>query len=91
MPSSTHPDRAAWGRVGALESWARTPDRTARTAPARRNAPGHIDYWLARLDPELFAGASERDRLAAAEAARRAHFQRLALNREARRRGGDAA
>lgn len=90
MPSQPNPARVAWGRVGALESWARTPDRTARTAPARRNAPGHVDYWLARLDAELFANASDRDRVAAAESARRAHFQRLALNREARRRGGDA-
>jgi len=81
--------RAA-GRVGGLTSWANTPDRSARTAPARRTAPGEVDYWLARLDPERFADATDEQRLAAAEAARRAYFARLSLrSAAARRRGGD--
>lgn len=75
------------GRAGGLESWARTVDRTARTAPARAKAPGELDYWLERLDPERFADATEAQRLAAADAARRAHFARLALaSAKARRR-----
>lgn len=73
------------GRYGGLRSWANTSDRTARTAPARKAAPGSIDYWLAKLDPERFAEATPEQRLAAAEAARKAHFAGLAL-RSARAR-----
>lgn len=78
-------------RYGALKSWGQTPDRTARTAPARRSSPGSIDYWLDRLDPERFAEASDQQRLDAADAMRRAYFQGLALKSARARRGGDAA
>src|SRR5262245_41695814 len=67
------------GRYAAAVSWSRTADRSARTRPARENAPGGIDYHLERLDPDRFADATEGQKLAAAEAARRAYFQRLAL------------
>lgn len=77
------------GRVGGLASWANTPDRPARTAAARRHSPGGIDYHLERLDAARFADATDAQRLAAAEAARRAYFARLALkSAKARRRGG---
>jgi hypothetical protein len=77
------------GRVGGLASWGNTPDRPARTAAARRRAPGSVDYWLARLDAERFAGASVEQKLAAAESARKAYFARLAMkSAKARRRGG---
>jgi hypothetical protein len=33
--STPKTDLAQWGRVGALESWSRTEDRTARTANGR--------------------------------------------------------
>jgi hypothetical protein len=85
------------GRVGGLTSWANTADRTARTDPARRRSPGSVDYWLGQLDPERFADATDEQKLAAAEAARKAHFARLALrSAQARRRrakggGRDAA
>jgi len=80
------------GRYGGFKSWANTPDRTARTAPARRRSPSSIEYHLERLDPERFADASDPQRLAAAEAARRAYFASLAMMSAAsRRRGGDAA
>jgi len=36
-------DLAKWGEIGAIESWARTPDRSARTAPGRA-------AFLARFD-----------------------------------------
>ena len=67
------------GRYGGLKSWARTKDRTARTAPARRAGPGSIEWHLTRLDPERFADATEAQKLAAAEAARRAHFAEMAM------------
>lgn len=79
-------DRATAGRIGSYESWARTPDRSARTAPARRAGPGHIEWHLARLGPEL-DGAPQADRMAAAEAAMKAYYLRLsAASADARRR-----
>jgi hypothetical protein len=71
------PRRQAIGRYGAAVSWARTPDRTARTRNARRASPADVDWHLARLDPERFAGASDAQKLAAAEAARTAYFLKL--------------
>lgn len=80
------------GRLGAYKSWARTVDRTARTRNARASGPGSIDYHLARLDPERFAGATDAQRLAAAESARREYFARIALrSAEVRRRSKGAA
>lgn len=66
------------GRIGAFTSWANTVDRSARTAPARKASPASLDYWLERLDPERFADASDDARIAAAEAARAAHFAAMA-------------
>jgi hypothetical protein len=89
MPPPNRDRQAQFGRVGALESWSRTPDRTARTAPARHSGPSSIEWHLARLDAELFADATDEQKLAAAESARRAYFARLALkSAKARRCGG---
>jgi hypothetical protein len=84
--------RQAIGAYGAHVSWSNTPDRTRRTAPARRNSPASVDYWLDRL-PDSFRDASEAQRLAAAESARRAHFARLSLRsaQSRRRKGGNRA
>lgn len=77
------------GRYGALKSWANTPDRTARTRKARSSSPSSVEWHLARLDPERFSDASHAQRLAAAEAARRAYYAELAMKSAAvRRRGG---
>ena len=81
--------RQLTGRLGGLLSWANTPDRSARTRPARSSSPSSIEWHLARLDPERFADATHQQKLAADEAARRAYFQRLAMrSAKARRRGG---
>jgi hypothetical protein len=73
--------------------WSRVVDRSAATRNARNAGPGFLDYWLERLGPE-FAEASERQRLDAADAARRAYYAGLALKsakaRARRRGGGDA-
>jgi hypothetical protein len=56
-----------WGAIGALESWARTEDRTARTAPGRA-------AFLARFDKYPDPAAARRaysQRLAIASAAAR--------------------
>lgn len=82
--------RSLASSIGAHESWARTADRSARTAPARRSGPQSLAWHLDRLHPS-FQGRPETERLAAADSARRAYFARLALaSAKARRKGGAA-
>ena len=66
-PFRQNSDRCAPG-VAAYASWSRTPDRTARTAPARTAGPGSLNYWVAKLDPDIFADATDRQKLDAADA-----------------------
>lgn len=66
-------DRSLIGSIGAHTSWANTPDRSARTAPAR-----------AALDQKFFDAAGG-DPVRAAHL-RKAHFQRLALRSAQSRR-----
>lgn len=89
----TSAERSLRGQIAAHESWARTPDRTARTAPARR-------ALLSKFEQEVLAEAVESGELAnggaslpdaelarRAENKRKAYFQRLALkSAQARRR-----
>jgi hypothetical protein len=77
--------------MGAHESWSNTIDRTARTQPARSAGPGSIDYWVAKLDPEKFAGATDQQRLDAAESLRKAFYARLAYRSAQARRSKAAA
>ena len=64
------------GRIGALESWSRTVDRTARTKAGHSKSPASLDYHLAKVDPE---GVMDQEtRLKAAKASHRAHMLRLA-------------
>lgn len=75
------------GSIGAHESWARTTDRTARTANGRR---AFLDRFEREVDPDGILSPEERARRA--EHARKAYFQRLALkSAQARSRRGDAA
>lgn len=87
------------GRLGGLKSWANTVDRTARTSNGRAKAPGSVEYWIERLDPR-FDNATEAQRHAAAEAARRAYFTELSMksarareerNREAGKRASGSS
>lgn len=57
-------------RAMAHESWAKTENRTARTAPARAAA-------MARFEDPSIADPAERAKRA--ESARKAYFTRLAL------------
>lgn len=66
--------RSAIARLGAHESWARTSDRSARTAPARE---AFENRFLDQVDPDRKLSAQERNRRAAN--ARKAYFLRLAL------------
>jgi len=77
MASEMSPEqRGLRARIAVNESWARTTDRTARTAPARAAGPGSSEYWEARVDPDGLMEPSTR--VKAAENARKAHYQRLA-------------
>lgn len=76
MPESV---RQQAGRLGGLTSWANTPDRAARNAPAIRANPSSVEWHLAHLDAERFADASDAQRLAAAETARKLYFAKLAF------------
>ncbi|NMI00721.1 hypothetical protein HF526_25940 [Pseudonocardia sp. K10HN5] len=74
-------------RFAAHRSWAATPDRAARTAPARR---AFDERFEAEVDPD--GAMTPEARAAAAESARKAYFLDLARrSAEARRRKRDAA
>lgn len=61
-------------QVAAFESSAMTPDRNARTAPARRAFDAS---WERKVDPDGLLPAADRQRRADAE--RKAHYARMAL------------
>jgi len=67
-------DRVMAARVGAHESWARTPDRAARTAPARAALLARFER---DVDPDRTLRPAERARRA--ESARKAYYARLSL------------
>ena len=66
--------RTQIARLGAYESWAKTADRTARTAPGRAAANTRFER---EVDPNNELPPAERAKRA--EYARKAHFTRLAL------------
>jgi hypothetical protein len=69
-------------RIAALESWASTPDRGARTQPGRDGLTARFER---EVDPD--GVMSPEDRAKAVDAKRRAHFLRLAQkSAEARRK-----
>lgn len=75
----TASERSLRARIGANTSWAKTEDRSARTAPARK---AFEDRFLAE------AGGDPRR----AESLRKAYFARLALkSAQARRRRAGAS
>ena len=82
MPAQSAAERSLIGQYAAYESWARTPDRAARTRNARQAAE---DRFLREVDPEGVLPEATRRQMA--EAARKAYFARLALkSAQARRR-----
>jgi hypothetical protein len=75
------------GRIGAYASWAKTEDRSARTAPAREAFNRRFED---EVDPERKLAPEVRGQRA--DAARKAYFARLALkSAQARRDRGGAA
>jgi hypothetical protein len=78
-------ERSLAARIAANESWAATPDRAARTAPARA---AMLKKFEQEVDPEGVLDPAERARRA--EYKRRAYFQRLALRSAKSRRRATA-
>lgn len=72
--STTTTDRSLIASIASHESWARTEDRAARTAPARTAA---LDRFERLADPDGVLLPAERARRA--EHLRKAYFKRLAL------------
>lgn len=66
----TPEQRQAAGRLGAYMSWANTPDRTARTAPARRGLEAKWDRMVIEAHGEL----PPAEHAKCAEAFRQAHY-----------------
>lgn len=81
-------ERQLAGRIGGHRSWARTSDRTARTANARANGPGQLSYHYDEVDPDRVLDPEERDRRA--QHARKAWFAELALKSAKARRKASA-
>jgi hypothetical protein len=81
----TPTERTLRAQIAANTSWANTPDRSERTAPARRAAAERFER---EVDPDGILPPHERAKRA--ENARKAHFQRMAL-KSARARGNRAA
>jgi hypothetical protein len=78
----TPSERVLQARMAAHISWAKTDDRSARTAPARKAALARFEE---QVDPDRRLTPTERARRA--EHAQRAHMTRLALrSAQARRR-----
>jgi hypothetical protein len=78
----TPSERSLRARLAVHTSWARTSDRSARTAPARRAA---LQRFERQVDPDGVLPPGERAQRA--EQAMRAHMARLALRPvQARRR-----
>lgn len=83
----TEDERKLLARIAAHESWANTPDRTSRTAPARAAMLAKFEL---EVDPDGALDPAERARRA--EHKRKAYFQRLALkSAQSRRRSREYA
>lgn len=80
--SATSAERSIRAQIASHESWSRTPDRSARTANARKAL---LDKFEKQVDPDGTLAPAERAKRA--ENARKAYFKRLALkSAQARKR-----
>lgn len=77
----TPSEQSLRARMAAHASWAKTDDRSARTAPARKAALSRFEH---QVDPDGRLSPSERARRA--EHAMRAHMSGLALRSAQARR-----
>ena len=77
--------RTLRARLAAHESWARTDDTSARTAPARK---AFLDRFEKQVDPDGELSPAERARRA--RHARKAYFTRLAMKSARARQAREA-
>jgi hypothetical protein len=71
-------------RIAALEGWARTRDRTARTEPMRTGLHAKFERQAREL---LGPDATDRQVADSAESLRKAHYQRMSAAGHAARYG----
>lgn len=85
----TPAERSTAARHAVTASWAYTPDRAERTAPARRRSPVSYEYWLDKLTEE--GRHRPEDLPKAAESAHKAYMTGLSRKAAAaRKRRADA-
>ena len=84
-PSLTPEERSTLASIASHTSWGRTPDRAARTLPARQAMAAKFEEMV---DPERRLDPAER--ALRADHMRRAHYQRLALKSARARRAAAA-
>ncbi|MEA5367768.1 hypothetical protein VA596_50115 [Amycolatopsis sp., V23-08] len=82
----TPQDKISQTRAAAHRSWAKTSDRSRRTAPAREAADARFEH---EVDPE--GRMTPQARALAAASARKAYYQELARKSVASRRRARAA
>lgn len=85
MPASSPSERRLIARAAAHQSWAATPNRTARTATAR---PAFLAKFEDQVDPDRVLAAEERAKRATN--ARKAYFADLARKSAAARRSASS-
>ncbi|WP_375502165.1 hypothetical protein [uncultured Jatrophihabitans sp.] len=85
MPARSSDERVLIARIASAERWAREPDRSAATSPARAGLQAKFER---EVDPE---GALTPDELSRrADHLMRAHMLRMSLKAAQARRGGEA-
>jgi uncharacterized ferredoxin-like protein len=65
---------SAGAQIAAYESWAKTSNRAARTAPARK---AMMERFEKLVDPDGVFPADVREKMA--DSAKKAHYRRMAL------------
>jgi hypothetical protein len=84
MPARSAAERSLIASIASETSWAFTPDRAARTEPARERGPASLGYFEVQVDPN--GDLDPAVRAARADNLRRAYFKRLALKSAQARR-----
>lgn len=72
----TPAQRALRAKLAVNTSWAKTEDRTARTAPGRAAADARFERQVREQFPDM----ADDEVMKRAEAARAAHYQRMQFN-----------
>lgn len=79
---------SAQRRIASDISWARTPNRSERTAPARAASPNSLEFWVKKITDE--GVVRPEDIQANAASAYRAHMRAKSLKAVAARKASAA-